>query len=117
MLSNSDIEMAPQADFVVNRNTILCPDVDIREDKISLQNRLLAVQKELNKVQKENSILKMKSAITLGQMRLHFESIQEDNKFLIEKCFDLKKKIEVSKQSFKSKKNELATLQSTIQDA
>ena len=88
--------------------------VDIHEERISLENRLVAMQEELTKVQKENSIMKMKSTIALGQTRLQVESIQEDKQFLGEKYFELKKKVEVSEQSLNLKDNELATLLSAI---
>jgi hypothetical protein len=91
-------------------------EVDKREERITLENRLLGMQKELNKVQKDNLILKMKSTIALGQMRLQVESIQEDKQFLIEKFIDLKKKVEVSEQSLKLKNAELATLQSMMRE-
>jgi len=90
---------------------------DIREERISLEHRLLEIQKGLNKVQKDTSILKMKSSIALGQMRLEAESIREDKQFLADKCFHLRKKIEVSERSLEMKNTELATLESMIQEA
>jgi len=91
-------------------------EVDKREEQITLENRLLTMQKEFNKVQKDNLILKMKSTIALGQMKLQVESIQEDKHFFIEKFIDLKKKVEVSEQSLKVKNAELATLQSMMRE-
>ena len=91
-------------------------EVDKSEERITLENRLLAMQKEFNKIQKDNLILKMKSTIALGQMKLQVESIQEDKQFLIEKFIDLKKKVEVSEQSLKVKNAELATLQSKMRE-
>jgi len=109
--------MKLQSSYFANTRNDLRTEVDLCEERLLIENRLFAMQKGLNKVQKDNSILKMKSAITLGQMRLKFESIQEDNQFLIEKCFDLKKKVEVSEQSLNLKETEFAKLQSMIQEA
>mmetsp|Transcript_20327 Transcript_20327/g.47787 ORF Transcript_20327/g.47787 Transcript_20327/m.47787 type:complete len:100 (-) Transcript_20327:535-834(-) len=95
----------------------LYTEVELRDERLSIEKRLFAAEIGLNEVQKENSILKMKSTITLGQMRLKVESIHEDNQFLIEKCFDLKKKVEVSEQSLHLKETEFARLQSKIQKA
>ena len=109
--------MTLETDFVAKTRNDLYREVDLREERLLIENRLFAVEKGLNEVQKENSILKMKSTITLGQLRLKVESIQEDNRFLIEKCFDLKKKVEVSEQSLHLKETEFARLQSMIHQA
>lgn len=108
--------MTLQTKLVANTRNDLHTEVDLGEERLSIENRLVAMQKGLNEVQKDNSILKMKSAITLGQMRLKVDSIQEDNQFLIEKCLDLKKKVEVSEQSLNLKQIEFAKLQSMIQE-
>lgn len=90
---------------------------DVREERISLEHRLLEIQKGLNKVQKDTSILRMKSSIALGQMRLEAESIREDKQFLADKCFHLRKKIKVSERFLETKNTELAMRQSMVQEA
>ena len=88
---------------------------DLRQERLFLETRLKAIREGLNKVQKENSLLKMKSTIALGQMKLQVESTEDDEQFFIQKCLDLQKKVQDSEESLQSKTNELATLQSMMQ--
>jgi len=87
------------------------------QERASLEHRLLELQNGLNQIKKDNSIQKVKSTITLGNMQLELGSIREDRQFLIEKRFHLKKKLRVSEDSFELKEAELATLQSLIDEA
>ena len=57
----------------------------------------------------------MRSTIALGQCKLQVESVEDDNQYLVEKYFDLKRKAEASERSLESKSNELAALQSVLQ--
>ena len=88
---------------------------DLRQERLFLETRLKAIREGLNEVQKENSLLKMKSTIALGQMKLQVESTEDDEQFFIQKCLDLQKKVQDSEESLQSKTNELATLQSMMQ--
>ena len=108
--------MTPQIDLLAGKNE-MSATADRREERILLEDQLVAMQEVLNKVQKENYIMKMKSTITLGQMMLNIESIQEDNQFLLEKYNELKKKVDVSEKSLNLKNNELETLLSVMRDA
>jgi hypothetical protein len=63
-------------------------------DNRGLEKRLEELKQLLNDVCKENSLLKMKSAVTLGRMRLEIDSLLEDRNFLIEKYYDLTQKSE-----------------------
>ncbi|MGK3741029.1 MAG: hypothetical protein ACI90V_007879 [Bacillariaceae sp.] len=85
-----------------------------QEERISLQNRLLALQKVVNRIQRDNSVTKVNSTITLGNMRLQIESIEEDKQILNEKVIDLKKKRNDSQKVFQTKDTELATLKYTL---
>ena len=89
---------------------------ELSEERIALENRLSAVREDLHQLQKEQSIMKMKSTIALGQMKLQVESVEDDKKFFVEKFLDLKKKVVASEQSLASKTNELETLQLMIRD-
>ena len=75
-----------------------------------LSNRLMELQKGVDIVQKENSLLKMKTTLTLGSMRLEIDSLEEDRRFLIEKYRELRKKIEETKEDLKLKEMELHTI-------
>ena len=112
-MNRSIEDVTPQTNGVVNRN-YFNPEVDLGVPQMPLENRLLSMQNGLNQIKIENSILKMKSTITLGNMRLQLESLQEDNNFLCEKCVYLKKKFKVSQQSLRLKEAELATLLSMV---
>jgi hypothetical protein len=58
------------------------------------EKRLEELKQVLNDVCKENSLLKMKSVVMLGTMRLEIDSLREDRNFLIEKYHDLKRQNE-----------------------
>ena len=92
-------------------------EMDLREERITLKTQVFALQTRLSQIQKDNSILKMKATMTLGNMQLQLESLEEDKQFLIEKCVHLKKKMKLSQQDFKLKQAELATLQSMKHEA
>jgi len=113
-MRNSDADTIPHTECIAKNNIRV--EVDPREERISLENRVSALQKGLSKIQKDNSILKMKAVMTMGSMRLQIESLEEDKQFLVEKCIDLKKKMKVSQQDYNLKQTELATLQSKIHD-
>ena len=87
------------------------------QERTSLEHRLLELQNGLNQIKKDNSILKVKSTITLGNMQLELGSIREDRQFLIEKRFYLEKKLRASEDSFELKEAELEALQSLIDEA
>mmetsp|Transcript_31167 Transcript_31167/g.73451 ORF Transcript_31167/g.73451 Transcript_31167/m.73451 type:complete len:133 (+) Transcript_31167:140-538(+) len=82
------------------------------EKRIAAEHRLLELQKDLNRIRKDNSMLKLKSMITLGGMQLEIESIQEDKQFLMQKRFELNKKLHASEETIRLKDEELATLRS-----
>jgi len=110
--------MAAQTNFVgdnANETATATAQDLLREEKIFLQSRLASIREGLNQVQKENSMLKMRSTIALGQCKLQVESVEDDNQYLVEKYFDLKRKAEASERSLESKSNELAALQSVLQ--
>ena len=89
---------------------------ELSEERIALENRLSAIREDLHQLQKEQSVMKMKSTIALGQMKLQVESVEDDKNFFVEKFLDLKKKVAASEQSLASKTNELETLQLMIQE-
>ena len=110
--------MAAQTNFVgdnANETATATAQDLLREEKIFLQSRLASIREGLNQVQKENSMLKMRSTIALGQCKLQVESVEDDNQYLVEKYFDLKRKAEASERSLESKSNELAALLSVLQ--
>jgi chromosome segregation ATPase len=82
----------------------------LKEENRMLSNRLLELQKGVDDVQKENSLLKMKTTLTLGSMRLEIDSLEEDRRFLIEKYRELRKKVEETKEDLKLKEMELHTI-------
>mmetsp|Transcript_2378 Transcript_2378/g.5703 ORF Transcript_2378/g.5703 Transcript_2378/m.5703 type:complete len:115 (+) Transcript_2378:108-452(+) len=107
--------MTAQTNFVGdNANEPATAQDLLREEKIVLQSRLASIREGLNQVQKENSMLKMRSTIALGQSKLQVESVEDDKQYLVEKYFDLKRKVEASERSLESKTNELAALQSVL---
>jgi hypothetical protein len=85
----------------------------LQEENRLLQNRLNDLEQGVHEVQKENSLLKMKATITLGNMRLEIDSLQDDRNALIEKYFDLKRKTAESVASLEMKERELAALKVT----
>jgi hypothetical protein len=106
-----------------SETTDVCPAMKIsttfikhslQEERTSLQNRLLALQKEVNRIQRDNSVTKVNSTITLGNMVLQIESIEEDKQIWNEKVIDLKKKRNDSQKLFQTKDTELATLKYTL---
>ena len=76
------------------------------EENQELKERLGELKQVLNDVYKENSLLKMKSIVTLGSMKLEIDSLREDRYFLIEKYHDLKRKIEESTNDLTAKEQE-----------
>ncbi len=89
---------------------------DLRRERLELEHRLKEARKGIDQVQKENAMLKMKSTMALGQARLQAESAEEDEQILVDKHLVLQRKVQLSEQSLQSKANELATLQSTLQE-
>eukprot|EP00536_Pseudo-nitzschia_multiseries_P000969 jgi/Psemu1/282696/fgenesh1_pg.12_\ len=87
------------------------------EERMSLKDRLLELQTVLNQVRKVNSTYKMKSTITLSGMQVELECIRDDKQFLIQKRFELIKKLQALEESFRLKEAELVTLQSMIGEA
>ena len=94
-----------------------CIKHSLQEERTSLQNRLLALQKEVNRIQRDNSVTKVNSTITLGNIILQTESIEEDKQTLNEKIIELKKKRNDSQKLFQTKDTELATLKYTLSSA
>ena len=94
-----------------------CIKHSLQEERTSLQNRLLALQKEENRIQRDNSVTKVNSTITLGNIMLQTESIEEDKQILNEKVIELKKKSNDSQKLFQTKDTELATLKYTLSSA
>lgn len=107
--------MAPQMEVVGDSREMVSTAEDLRVERRALEDRLLAVREGLNQVQKENSILKMKSTIALGQGKLQVESVEDDKNFFIDKYLDLKKKVQAAERSLESKTNELTALEAIIQ--
>ena len=60
------------------RHTEMSAAAELRQEQLLLKNRLEAIREGLDQVQKENSLLKMKSTIALGQVRLQVESMEND---------------------------------------
>ncbi|VEU37858.1 unnamed protein product [Pseudo-nitzschia multistriata] len=89
---------------------------DLCDERILLNHRLVELQHELIKIRKEDSVLKMKSTVTLGNMQLEFDSIREDKQFFIEKRVDLEKKLRAFEDSSRLKEVELDALQSAIDE-
>jgi hypothetical protein len=90
-----------------------CIKHSLQEERTSLHNRLMALQKEVNRIQRDNSVTKVNSTITMGNMILQIESIEEDKQILNEKVIGLKKKRNDSQKLFQTKDTELATLKYT----
>eukprot|EP00531_Pseudo-nitzschia_arenysensis_P003594 CAMPEP_0116123120 /NCGR_PEP_ID=MMETSP0329-20121206/4576_1 /TAXON_ID=697910 /ORGANISM="Pseudo-nitzschia arenysensis, Strain B593" /LENGTH=113 /DNA_ID=CAMNT_0003617009 /DNA_START=76 /DNA_END=417 /DNA_ORIENTATION=+ len=108
--------MAPQTEVEGDSGEMVSTAEELLEERIALQDRLAAVREGLSQVQKENSVLKMKSTIALGQGKLQVESVEDDKNFFIDKYFDLKKKVQAAERSLESKTNELTALESMIQE-
>ena len=89
----------------------------MQEERTSLQNRLPALQKEVNRIQRDNSVAKVNSIITLGNIVLQTESIEEDKQILNEKVIELKKIRNDSEKLFQTKDTELATLEYALSSA
>ena len=94
-----------------------CRKHSLQEERTFLQNRLLALQKEVNRIQRDNSVTKVNSIITLGNIILQTESIEEDKQIWNEKIIELKKKRVDSQKLFHTKDTELATLRYTLSSA
>jgi hypothetical protein len=77
---------------------------NVQKEQRYLRKRAVELQKAVETSRKENGILKMKATITLGNMQLQVESLEEDKQCLLEKCAELKRKVfymqmeQVSKQ-------------------
>ena len=94
-----------------------CIKHSLQDERTSLQNRLLALQKEVNRIQRDNSVTKVNSTVTLGSIMLQTESIEEDKQILNEKVTESKKKRIDSQKLFQTKDTELATLKYTLSAA
>ena len=60
----------------------------------TLEHRLRALQESFEQAYKETSLMKMKSILTVGNIKLEIDSLQEDRLFLIQKYHNLKRKLE-----------------------
>ncbi len=74
------------------------------------------LQEGVNQLRKENSVLKMKATLTLGSMKLHIDSLEEDRQFLIEKLLMTDMKLRESKEDLASKEKELEALKARRDD-
>ena len=80
------------------------------EENRALETRLLDLQHALEKAHQETSLMKMKSIMTVGSIKLEIDSLQEDRAFLIHKYHSLKHKLEDCRNDFKTKNELLDTL-------
>jgi chromosome segregation ATPase len=80
------------------------------EENKALENRLQELQQALHKTYHETSLLKMKSIMTIGSMKLEIDSLNEDRQFLIQKYHGLKRRIEEYRNDLTAKEEHLAEL-------
>ena len=88
---------------------------DLRRERQELEHRLKEARKGMDQVQRANAVLRMKAIMALGEARLQVESAEQDERIFVDKHLELQRKVQLSEQSLQSKTNELATLQSTLQ--
>jgi hypothetical protein len=107
--SNSDGSASPprKDDNVQKREQTM---IDLREEQSRLEKRIVELEEGAYKLQTDNSVMKMKTTLTLGSMKLQIDSLQEDRKFLIEKLFVTDMKLRASKKDLAIKEKELDTL-------
>ena len=76
------------------------------EENRALENRLQDLQDAFQQAYQETSLMKMKSIMAVGSIKLEIDSLQEDRQFLIQKYHSLKHKLEDYHNDMKDK-NEL----------
>ena len=76
------------------------------EENRALENRLQDLQDVFQQAYQETSLMKMKSIMAIGSIKLEIDSLQEDRQFLVQKYHSLKHKLEDYHNDMKDK-NEL----------
>jgi chromosome segregation ATPase len=83
----------------------------LQQEQARLLHRLSGLQKEVNEGRMESDILKMKETITLGNMTLQIESLEEDKQCLTEKCEEFEQNFFELQIEQVSKQNKIKSLQ------
>lgn len=85
----------------------------LQEEMERLEQRVMDLQEGVGQLQTDNSVLKVKAILTLGNMKLQIDSLEEDRQFLIEKLLDMEMKLRESREDLASKVREVEALKAT----
>ena len=80
-------------------------------EKKRLEEKCQALQATADTTRKENAILKMKTTIAMGSMKLKIDSLKEDKQFLTEKCQTFERTILELRMENASKQNRINKLE------
>ena len=86
----------------------------LQDEQAELQRRLLELQEAVDASRKEFSILKLKATISLGNMKLEVDSLEEDKQCLLEKCDGLERKLFSLQMEQLSRKRKTEALENQI---
>jgi chromosome segregation ATPase len=83
----------------------------LEAEKKRLEEKCRALQATVDTTRKENAMLKMKTTIAMGSMKLRIDSLEEDKQYRIEKCQNFEGKVVELRMENASKQNRINKLE------